>query len=79
MTQKEFIDKFNLTKTKTKAWFNDGVKGERSRVLYTNNHGKLFVFYGNDLNSFIPYQHNPYEEGMQDIEGRLGAGYSWYH
>lgn len=79
MTQKEFIDKFNLTKTKTKGWFNDGRKGEISRAIYINNLGKLFVFYGNDLHVFNPYKSNPYEEGMQDIEGRLGAGYSWYH
>lgn len=77
MTRKEFVEKFHLTKTKTKCYFYDGRNGEKSRTLYINNHGKLYTFYNNDLHTFNPYL--PYEEGMEGIDGKLGAGYNWYH
>lgn len=76
MTKSEFIKRFNLTKTNTKAWFYDGIS-RKNRTLYVNKHGNFFTFYNNDLHTFIPYL--PYEENMGAIDGKLGAGYSWYH
>ena len=76
MTRKEFVDKFNLTKANTKCYFHDG-RDEKCRTLYIDKYGTLFVFYNNDLHTFNPYL--PYEDGMEAIDGKLGAGYSWYH
>ena len=79
MTRKEFIEEFNLTKTKTKCYFYDGTT-KKSRTLYIdNNYGKLFVFYGNDLHVIKPSKDTLYYDGMESLSGYLGAGYSWYH
>lgn len=78
MTRKEYVEKFGLTKTKTKCIFRDGLS-EKFRTLYTGNSGNLYVFYGNDLHTVVPFKYNEYVNGMEKIECRLGAGYSWYH
>lgn len=78
-TKPQFISQFHLTKTTTKAHFADG-KLAAIRTLYIDNHGKYFVFYNNDLHTFYPYTHNSNTtENTEKIDGRLGAGYSWYH
>lgn len=78
MTKKEFIEKFNLTKTKTKCCFWDGLIG-KVRTLYVNDNGNMFVFLNNDLHSVTPFKYNTYIDGMEEIKCHLGAGYSWYH
>lgn len=78
MTRKEFIEKFHLTKTKTKCCFWDGLIG-KARTLYINDNGNMFVFLNNDLYSVTPYKYNTYIDGMEEIKCLLGAGYSWYH
>ena len=78
MTKKELTKKFNLTKTNTKCNFADGMKSV-VRTLYINKHGDLYVFYGNDLHVIKPSSNTPYVEGIEEINGYLGAGYSWYH
>ena len=78
LTKKEFIKRFNLTKTNTKALFMDGM-AEKSRTLYINHRGELYVFYGNDLHIVRPWDSFPYVEGMETILCKLCGGYSWYH
>lgn len=79
MTRKELVEKFHLTKTDTKGYFYDG-RTEQCRTLYINEHGKLFVFYGNDLHTFTPYiPYLFYENDEKEIDGKIGSGYSWYH
>lgn len=81
MTKKEFVEKFNLTKTKTKCCFYDGLVA-KVRNLYIDNNGKLFVIYNNDLCIVEPYKYlknNVYVDGMEEIKCCLRAGYSWYH
>lgn len=81
MIKKELIEKFKLIKTKTKCHFYDGLV-PRERTLYTDNIGRLFVFYNNDLHIVEPYKYiknNSYTNGMEKIECSLKAGYSWYH
>lgn len=78
MTKKDFIKKFNLTKTNTKCNFADGMKSV-TRTLYINEYGNLYVFYDNDLCTIKPTTRTPYVEGIEEINGCLGAGYSWYH
>ena len=78
MTRKEFIEKFNLTKTKTKCCFRDG-RTRKERMLYKDNYGRLFTIYNNDLYVVNPYKHNDYVDGMENLDCYLGAGYSWYH
>jgi hypothetical protein len=75
MSKKELIKKFSLHKTQTKAYFYDG-RTEQSRTLYVDLHANLFVFYNNDLHTFKPYL--PYEFVETAIDGKIGAGYSWY-
>lgn len=77
MTKAEFIKRFNLTKTNTKALFNDGLT-RKSRTLYTGNHG-LYVFYNKDLHLVRAFKNSPYVEGMEEFDCILGAAYSWYH
>ena len=76
MTRKELIERFKLNKTNTKCYFHDG-RTEKCRTLYIDRNGNFFTFYNNDLHTFSPYL--PYEDGMEGIDGKLGAGYSWYH
>ena len=78
MTKKQFIEKFNLTKTNTKCNFADGMKSV-TRTLYINEYGHLYVFYDNDLCAIKPYTRTPYVEGIEEINGCLNGGYSWYH
>lgn len=78
MTKKEFVKKFNLTKTKTKCCFRDGMSA-KVRTLYVDNNGKLFVIYNNDLHIVEPFKYNTYVDGMEEIKCHLCAGYSWYH
>lgn len=78
MTKKEFIKKFELRKTTTKAVFYDGMQ-LKSRIAYINKYEDLYVFYNNDLHSIEPYKSNPYVEGMEEMQCRMGAAYSWYH
>jgi hypothetical protein len=78
LKKKELIEKFNLIKTKTKCYFYDG-RNEHCRVLYTDKHGEFFVFYNNDLHTVDFYMPIVYEEDIEAIDGKLGAGYSWYH
>lgn len=75
MTKKEFVKRFDLIKTKTKCIFYDGL-AQKERTLYKNNYN-MFVFYNNDLSIVKPYE--TYTEGMEEIECRLEAAYSWYH
>lgn len=75
MTKNDFISKYHLIKTKTKCHFHDGF-AEKYRVLYTDKYKRLFCFYGNDLFAVRPYK--PYVEGVEVLDCRLGAGYSWY-
>lgn len=77
MTKKEFIEKFNLTKTDIRGWFSDG-RARKSRVLYANDSGNYYVFYGNDLYTFKPYSPCKCFKIGNEIGGELGAGYSWY-
>ena len=77
-TRKELTHRFHLTKTATRAYFQDGL-ASKNRALYTNNHGELFVFYNNDLHTIRTYKCEPYAEGMEKLRCSLGAGYSWYH
>lgn len=76
MTKNDFVAKFHLIKTKTKCVFKDGFCNGYKRVLYTDKYGRLFCFYNNDLFVVKPYR--PYVEGMEILDCRLGAGYSWY-
>ena len=78
MTAKDFIRKFELTKTSTKAYFADG-RANKVRTLYINPRGDLYVLYDNDLCLFEPYKHYEYVEGVAEIQGRLCGAYSWYH
>lgn len=78
MTKKEFVEKFNLTKTNTKALFNDGM-AQKSRTIYVNQYGEMYVFYNNDLHIVRPWDSFPYVEGAKEVMCKLGAGYSWYH
>lgn len=78
MTKKEFVEKFHLTKTKTKCCFVDGTTA-KVRILYIDSNGKFFVFYDNDLCNVTPFSYNDYTDGMEEIDCHLGAGYSWYH
>lgn len=76
-TRKELTNRFHLTKTTTRAYFQDGL-ASKNRALYTNHHGELFVFYNNDLHTIHTYKCEPYEHGMEKLRCSLGAGYSWY-
>ena len=53
MIRKEFIEKFNLTKTKTKCCFYDGTT-RKTRTLYTDDKGTLFTIYNRDLHIVRP-------------------------
>ena len=78
MTRKELTHRFHLTKTATRAYFQDG-HASKQRTIYTNNNGELFVFYNNDLYTVKTYKCAPYTKGMEKLLCYLGAGYSWYH
>lgn len=84
MTKKEFIEKYNLTNTHVKGYFLDGNK-EACRAIYANSSGNLYVFYNGDLHTFKLFRANDDKLGfvlsgsILAIEGKLGAGYSWYH
>ena len=75
MTKTEFIKRFDLTKTKTKCIFCDGL-AQKERTLYKNDYN-MFVFYNNDL--YIVKSCENYTEDMENLYCRLGAAYSWYH
>ena len=77
-TRKILISRFHLTKTNTRAYFQDG-HASKQRTIYTNNNGELFVFYNNDLHTVKTYKCEPYTKGMEKLLCYLGAGYSWYH
>ena len=76
MTRKEFIKKFNLTRTKTKCCFFDG-RIYKERMLYVNDNGTLYTIYDKDLFTIRPYKQ--YVDGMEKLDCSLGAAYSWYH
>lgn len=78
LTRKEFIKRFNLTKTNTKAFFQDGLAA-KNRTLYINHRGELYVFYNNDLHIVRTFKCEPYIKGMEKLHCSLGAGYTWYH
>jgi general stress protein 26 len=77
-TKKEFINRFHLTKTNTKAIFQDGLS-PKTRSLYINHRGELYIFYNHDLHIVRTFKCNPYTEGMEKLTCSLGSGYSWYH
>ena len=83
MTKKEFIEKYKLFNTHVKGYFLDG-NVEKSRTIYANNYGELFVFYNNDLRTFKLFRTNEdklaaiVSGGILAIEGKIVAGYSWY-
>lgn len=78
LTRKEFIKRFNLTKTNTKVLFSDGLS-RKSRTLYVNHRGEFYAFYNNDMHIIRIPKNTSYIENMEEVEGILGAGYSWYH
>jgi hypothetical protein len=76
MIKNQLIAKFHLIKTKTKCCFVDGFSHRYERVLYTDKYNRLFCFYNNDM--FVVKPYSTYVEGMETLDCRLGAGYSWY-
>lgn len=78
MNRKNFVEKFDLTKTNLKGYFSDGRVGQ-SRTIYADKSGNYYVFYKNDLHTFRPYATCKCFDPGNEISGHLGAGYSWYH
>jgi hypothetical protein len=84
MTKKDFVKKYNLINTHVTGYFLDGTK-QSERVIYSDRYGNLFVFYGGDLHTFKLFKRNENKLGsillgdILAIEGKIGAGYSWYH
>lgn len=78
MTKKQFIQRFHLIKTNTKCCFYDGTI-QLCRTLYIDKKNNFYVFYNNDLHTVTLYLPSAYEDDIKEVDGKLGAGYSWYH
>lgn len=74
MNKKEMIKKFGLESSGEKVSLYDGLR-YAERVLYFNQYGNRYVFYGNDL-----YSIKGVKRAMDGVlYGDLGGCYSWYH
>ena len=76
MTRKEMIAKFNLKRTKTQACFRDGMVA-KSRTLYVDDAGNLFVFYDHTLYAVMVWSWAEYVDGMEELDCFLGAAQTW--